>query len=372
MVEIVMNVIITPKDRLLSATGHTTGGLLVAAAINMHPELFRATILNVSFLDIYNTLLDPNLPLTVLDYEEFRNPQIKTDFDSIMKYSPYDNIRKHICYLAMLVTSSYYDSRTLGNKRLSFSMSKCYDATANASVDGPKVSVFDKKKQKLHIHLAVVLGTVGGVTIILIIVFVLVFFYTRRNKAKFELKESEQAGLQMKSLNAAKNFSYREINVASRNFKQALGRGCYGRVYLGKLPDGKEVAVKVWFDKTQLGADSFINERVTSASWRKFADPENKHTLTHTLKANNLNHKLNPEEGKLYTTRAITIHAPVPWFLRKIVGQDICHCVESTIVDAKIDQCNLPPGTSVYRNTWRTRSKSGSGVVPQHELLVKT
>ncbi|GKD90043.1 protease 2-like protein isoform X1, partial [Tanacetum coccineum] len=212
----------------LSAIGHTT---VVAAAIKMHSELFRADDLKVLFLDIYNTLLDPNLPLTVLDYEEFGNPQIKTDFDSIMKYSPYDNIRKHICYPAMLVTSSYYDSRTSGNKCLSFSMSKCYDATANASIDGPK-------------------------------------------------------------------------------------------------------------------------ERVTSASWRKFPDPENKHTLSHTLKADNLNHKLNPEEGKLYTTRAITIHAPVPWFLRKIVGQDICHYVESTIVDAKTRSMQLATRTSVYRNTW--------------------
>ncbi|PWA89051.1 hypothetical protein CTI12_AA114330 [Artemisia annua] len=98
------------QDQLF-AIGHSAGGLLVAAAINMHPKLFRAAILKVPFLDICNTLLDPNLPLTVLDYEEFGNPQIKSDFDSIMKYSPYDNIRKHICYPAMLVTSSYHDSR---------------------------------------------------------------------------------------------------------------------------------------------------------------------------------------------------------------------------------------------------------------------
>ncbi|GKC70313.1 protein slowmo homolog isoform X2, partial [Tanacetum coccineum] len=97
-------------------------------------------------------------------------------------------------------------------------------------------------------------------------------------------------------------------------------------------------------------------ERVTSTSWQKFHDPENKHTLSHTLKADYLNHKLNPEEGKLYTTHAITIRAPVPWFLRKIVGQDICHCVESTIVDAKTRSMQLATRTSVYRNTWRTKS----------------
>lgn len=76
-------------------------------------------------------------------------------------------------------------------------------------------------------------------------------------------------------------------------------------------------------------------ERVTSASWRKFADPENKRTLSHILEVDTLNHKLDPDSGKLHTTRAITIHAPGPWFIRKIVGQDICHCVESTVVDGQ-------------------------------------
>ena len=76
-------------------------------------------------------------------------------------------------------------------------------------------------------------------------------------------------------------------------------------------------------------------ERVTSASWRKFADPENKRILSHILEVDTLNHKLDSISGRLYTTRAITIHAPGPWFLRKIIRQDICHCVESTVVDAQ-------------------------------------
>ncbi|XP_024988576.1 uncharacterized protein LOC112523280 [Cynara cardunculus var. scolymus] len=98
------------KDQL-AAVGHSAGGLLVGAAINMHPKLFRAAILKVPFLDICNTLLDPSLPLTVLDYEEFGNPQIKSYFHSIMKYSPYDNISQGTCYPAMLVTASFHDSR---------------------------------------------------------------------------------------------------------------------------------------------------------------------------------------------------------------------------------------------------------------------
>ncbi|GAB2287029.1 hypothetical protein Dimus_021416 [Dionaea muscipula] len=76
-------------------------------------------------------------------------------------------------------------------------------------------------------------------------------------------------------------------------------------------------------------------ERVTSASWRKFADPENKRVLSHVLEVDTLNYSLDSQSGKLHTTRAITVHAPGPWFIRRVIGQDICHCVESTDVDAK-------------------------------------
>ncbi|KAK9157769.1 hypothetical protein Scep_004343 [Stephania cephalantha] len=76
-------------------------------------------------------------------------------------------------------------------------------------------------------------------------------------------------------------------------------------------------------------------ERVTSASWRKFTDPENKRILSHILDVDTLNHRLDPLSGNLYTTRAITVHAPGPWFLRRILGQDICHCVESAVVDPR-------------------------------------
>lgn len=76
-------------------------------------------------------------------------------------------------------------------------------------------------------------------------------------------------------------------------------------------------------------------ERVTAASWRKFSDPENKRTLSHILEVDTLSKKLEPESGRLQTLRAITVHTPGPWIVRKVVGQDICHCVESTTVDAR-------------------------------------
>ncbi|KAG8366496.1 hypothetical protein BUALT_Bualt17G0086100 [Buddleja alternifolia] len=95
----------------LSAVGISAGCLLVGAAINMHPELFRAAILKVPFLDVLNTLLDPDLPLTTLDYEEFGNPETKLYFEYIRKYSPYDNIPRGVCCPSMLVSASFNDSR---------------------------------------------------------------------------------------------------------------------------------------------------------------------------------------------------------------------------------------------------------------------
>ncbi|KAG7586369.1 Alpha/Beta hydrolase fold [Arabidopsis thaliana x Arabidopsis arenosa] len=95
----------------LAAIGYSAGAILPAAAMNMHPSLFQAAILKVPFVDVLNTLSDPNLPLTLLDHEEFGNPDNQTDFRSILGYSPYDNIRKDVCYPSMLVTTSFHDSR---------------------------------------------------------------------------------------------------------------------------------------------------------------------------------------------------------------------------------------------------------------------
>ncbi|KAK8659346.1 hypothetical protein V6N13_029550 [Hibiscus sabdariffa] len=95
----------------LSAIGVSAGCLLIGAALNMFPNLFCAAIMKVPFLDILNSLLDPTLPLTILDYEEFGNPQIKAQFECILSYSPYENIRRGGCHPSVLVTASFNDSR---------------------------------------------------------------------------------------------------------------------------------------------------------------------------------------------------------------------------------------------------------------------
>jgi hypothetical protein len=56
-------------------------------------------------------MMDSTLPLTILDYEEFGDPNISTEFDTIRSYSPYDNLSPDICYPPVLVTASFNDTR---------------------------------------------------------------------------------------------------------------------------------------------------------------------------------------------------------------------------------------------------------------------
>ncbi|CAI0463465.1 unnamed protein product [Linum tenue] len=105
----------------LGATGTSAGGLLVGAAINMKTDLFCAAILKVPFLDVCNSLMDPSLSLTILDYEEFGNPHIEKQFECIRSYSPYDNIPRSACLPSVLVTASYNDSRQTALITLPFS-----------------------------------------------------------------------------------------------------------------------------------------------------------------------------------------------------------------------------------------------------------
>ncbi len=101
----------TFRDRLV-IEGGSAGGLLMGAVANMRPDLFRAVILRVPFVDVINTMLDESLPLTVTEFEEWGNPKIKAEYDSIRAYSPYDNIAAK-AYPAMLVKTSFQDSQVM-------------------------------------------------------------------------------------------------------------------------------------------------------------------------------------------------------------------------------------------------------------------
>jgi oligopeptidase B len=84
--------------------------LLVGAVVNMRPDLFKAVVAQVPFVDVMNTMLDASLPLTTSEYLEWGNPNKKAEFDYMYKYSPYDNIAAKN-YPALLVQVSLNDSQ---------------------------------------------------------------------------------------------------------------------------------------------------------------------------------------------------------------------------------------------------------------------
>jgi len=99
------------KDRV-AIEGGSAGGLLMGAVVNLRPDLFRAVISHVPFVDVMNTMLDPTLPLTVPEYEEWGNPNEEAAFNYMLSYSPYDNLRPG-AYPAMLVKTSLNDSQVM-------------------------------------------------------------------------------------------------------------------------------------------------------------------------------------------------------------------------------------------------------------------
>lgn len=99
------------RDRV-AIEGGSAGGLLMGAVANMRPELFRAVLSHVPFVDVMNTMLDASLPLTVGEYEEWGNPNEPAAFACMLQYSPYDNITKQ-AYPAMLVKTSLHDSQVM-------------------------------------------------------------------------------------------------------------------------------------------------------------------------------------------------------------------------------------------------------------------
>jgi oligopeptidase B len=101
---------LTAKGKIV-AYGASAGGTLVGAVVNLRPELFGAAIAEVPFVDVLNTMLDRSLPLTESGFSEFGNPiDNKADFDNMLAYSPYENVRAQ-AYPPMLIEQSLNDSR---------------------------------------------------------------------------------------------------------------------------------------------------------------------------------------------------------------------------------------------------------------------
>ena len=99
----------TEKGRII-ASGGSAGGMLMGAVSNLRPDLFKAVVADVPFVDVLNTMLDDTLPLTTMEYNEWGNPNEKSFYDYIKTYSPYDNVKRQD-YPHMLITGGISDPR---------------------------------------------------------------------------------------------------------------------------------------------------------------------------------------------------------------------------------------------------------------------
>ncbi|MRR10066.1 S9 family peptidase, partial [bacterium] len=93
----------------LAISGGSAGGLLVGAVVNARPGLFRAAVMDVPFVDLINTMLDPGIPLTTAEYEEWGDPRDRAQYEYMASYAPYENLRPQ-AYPAMLVTGGLRDA----------------------------------------------------------------------------------------------------------------------------------------------------------------------------------------------------------------------------------------------------------------------
>jgi len=94
----------------LAITGGSAGGLLMGAVLNARPYLFHAVVADVPFVDVVTTILDDDLPLSILEREEWGDPNDKEYYDYMKSYSPYDNVTAQ-AYPNLLITAGLNDSR---------------------------------------------------------------------------------------------------------------------------------------------------------------------------------------------------------------------------------------------------------------------
>jgi oligopeptidase B len=99
----------TTPDQM-SCEGRSAGGMLVGAVVNMRPDLFKAVVAGVPFVDVMTTMCDPSIPLTTNEWEEWGNPNVPKYFDYMLSYSPVDNVRAQH-YPHILITAGLHDPR---------------------------------------------------------------------------------------------------------------------------------------------------------------------------------------------------------------------------------------------------------------------
>ena len=98
------------KSNKLFCSGGSAGGLLIGAVVNMEPNLWKGAIAEVPFVDVVTTMLDPSIPLTSNEWDEWGDPREKDYYNYMLSYSPYDQVKKYN-YPNLLVTSGFFDSQ---------------------------------------------------------------------------------------------------------------------------------------------------------------------------------------------------------------------------------------------------------------------
>jgi len=94
----------------LAISGGSAGGLLMGSVINLRPDLFHAVVADVPFVDVVTTILDDDLPLSMMEREEWGDPNDKLYYDYMKSYSPYDNVEAK-AYPNLLITAGLNDAR---------------------------------------------------------------------------------------------------------------------------------------------------------------------------------------------------------------------------------------------------------------------
>ncbi|KAE9622156.1 putative protein kinase RLK-Pelle-LRR-I-1 family [Lupinus albus] len=200
-------------------------------------------LINLQILDLQNNMLQGTVPDSLGELENLHLLNLENN--------------KLQGPLSESLNKETLEIRTSGNLCLTFSTTTCVDASSDPPIQTPQVTIVPKRKHNENNHLPIIIGTVGGVTLALILICLVVVIY--KTKKRYEVCHTREE-TDIRNWGPEKVFCYKEIKAATSNFKEVVGRGSFGSVYLGKLRNGKSVAVKVRFDKSQLGVDSFMNE----------------------------------------------------------------------------------------------------------------
>ncbi|XP_043719084.1 probable LRR receptor-like serine/threonine-protein kinase At5g48740 isoform X2 [Telopea speciosissima] len=239
------------SDIDLRAISPTFDDLLDLKTLDLHNTSLAGQIQNLvslqqlEKLDLQNNSLEGTVPVSLGNLNNLH--LLNLENNKLLGPLPQSLNRKSL------------EVRTSGNLCLSFSSSTCNGFTGNTTNDAPQVTIINPKKHSGRNQRAIIIGAIGGALCAVLVIAFSVFMY-RRRRNETEVTTTPRKATEMRNWNATRVLSYKEVKAATNNFKKAIGHGSFGSVYCGKLPEGKLVAVKVRFDQTQLGADSFINE----------------------------------------------------------------------------------------------------------------